>query len=266
MPKYRKPDKESRAPRPPRRKERNREDTGVDSAGTTRGAVAVGAPHRKRPVWLIPLLVLLALLIAVAIILALVLSGGDSKNQRSGANTAATTTAAPSRSSTTFGSVTPNPTSPGAGSASAPSTAPGTAPGVGGSAAVNLVGGGGVTPAPATGPLATPGALGVVLFAEAGVDLDSSANAVITSAAQQIRQQNASSVTVVGYTDTIGNAPANQQLSLQRAQAVVSALQQRLGGLNVQFHPQAQGQSQPVASNDTAQGRQLNRRVIIVAP
>ncbi len=105
----------------------------------------------------------------------------------------------------------------------------------------------------------------MILFPESGAVLDAPANAVITSAAQQIRQAGDLTVNVIGYTDANGNSGANQQLSLERANAVVAVLQQELTGLNVQFHASAQGQAQPVASNDTPQGQQLNRRVSIQA-
>lgn len=69
-------------------------------------------------------------------------------------------------------------------------------------------------------------------------------------------------VTVVGYTDTIGNAASNAQLSLERAKAVIAALRP-LGATTVQYRAEAHGQAQPVADNSTAAGRQLNRRVVI---
>lgn len=61
-----------------------------------------------------------------------------------------------------------------------------------------LVGGGGVTPRAGTGKLAVTGSIGDVLFAEDGTALDSSAMKVITAAAQDIRQHQVSTVTVIG--------------------------------------------------------------------
>ena len=71
---------------------------------------------------------------------------------------------------------------------------------------------------------------------------------------------------MIGYTDAIGTASANQQLSLERARAVVAALHTDVGGTAVTYHAEARGQSKPVASNSTASGRQLNRRVVITTP
>jgi outer membrane protein OmpA-like peptidoglycan-associated protein len=72
-------------------------------------------------------------------------------------------------------------------------------------------------------------------------------------------------VTVIGYTDSNGDAQANQQLSLQRAQVVAQALQQDLGSPGVNVTARAEGQAQPVATNATPAGQQLNRRVAIQA-
>jgi outer membrane protein OmpA-like peptidoglycan-associated protein len=69
-------------------------------------------------------------------------------------------------------------------------------------------------------------------------------------------------VQVKGYADSTGNAAMNQQLSLDRSEAVIAYLEQS-GGIPV-LHivaPGAMGTSNPVASNETTQGRAENRRV-----
>ena len=69
-------------------------------------------------------------------------------------------------------------------------------------------------------------------------------------------------IQVAGYADSSGSAAWNEQLSDRRAQAVVNYLRQEC---NVQLSrvlaPAPMGVSQPAASNDTAKGRQENRRV-----
>ena len=68
---------------------------------------------------------------------------------------------------------------------------------------------------------------------------------------------------VEGYTDTTGTAAFNQTLSEQRANAVRDYLIQQ--GLDAgSITAQGFGPSDPVASNDTPQGRQQNRRVEII--
>ena len=68
---------------------------------------------------------------------------------------------------------------------------------------------------------------------------------------------------IEGYTDTTGGAAFNQTLSEQRANAVQEYLvKQGLDAASVTA--QGFGPSNPVASNDTPQGRQQNRRVEII--
>jgi outer membrane protein OmpA-like peptidoglycan-associated protein len=68
---------------------------------------------------------------------------------------------------------------------------------------------------------------------------------------------------VEGYTDSTGTAQFNQKLSEQRANAVRDFLLQQ--GVNTQaMTAVGYGENYPVASNDTASGRQLNRRVELV--
>lgn len=68
---------------------------------------------------------------------------------------------------------------------------------------------------------------------------------------------------VEGFTDSTGSDSHNQELSGRRANAVRTALLDLgVGGDRVTSH--GYGESHPVASNDSAGGRQLNRRVEIV--
>jgi outer membrane protein OmpA-like peptidoglycan-associated protein len=68
---------------------------------------------------------------------------------------------------------------------------------------------------------------------------------------------------VEGHTDSVGGDDYNQQLSEQRGAAVRDYLMQQ--GMPVSsVTAKGFGKTQPVASNDTAQGRQQNRRVEIV--
>jgi outer membrane protein OmpA-like peptidoglycan-associated protein len=69
---------------------------------------------------------------------------------------------------------------------------------------------------------------------------------------------------VEGHTDSVGGEAYNQNLSEQRAGSVRDYLiHQGISGLDL---PPAKGfgESQPVAANDTATGRQRNRRVELI--
>ncbi len=70
-------------------------------------------------------------------------------------------------------------------------------------------------------------------------------------------------IAINGYTDSTGSLQFNQQLSQQRADAVRSYLSSQ--GVNSgSITTQGFGPSDPIASNDTATGRQQNRRVELV--
>jgi outer membrane protein OmpA-like peptidoglycan-associated protein len=70
-------------------------------------------------------------------------------------------------------------------------------------------------------------------------------------------------VEVEGHTDSVGSEDTNQVLSEKRAESVREYLiQQRVNPSSIVAR--GLGESQPVASNDTAAGRQLNRRVEMV--
>jgi OOP family OmpA-OmpF porin len=70
-------------------------------------------------------------------------------------------------------------------------------------------------------------------------------------------------VRVVGHTDNTGTPEANLVLSRERAESVCRYLIGR-GVPAADLVPDGVGQSQPIASNDTAEGRQLNRRIAFV--
>ncbi len=72
-------------------------------------------------------------------------------------------------------------------------------------------------------------------------------------------------VTVTGHTDSRGSEEFNQTLSEQRAQAVADEIIAE--GIDVsRVTVVGMGESQPIASNDTATGREMNRRVEIDVP
>jgi outer membrane protein OmpA-like peptidoglycan-associated protein len=70
-------------------------------------------------------------------------------------------------------------------------------------------------------------------------------------------------VEIDGYTDSTGSQEFNQKLSMERAGTVESYLAQQ-GVAGTSMTTQGFGPSDPIASNDTAAGRQQNRRVELV--
>lgn len=69
-------------------------------------------------------------------------------------------------------------------------------------------------------------------------------------------------VTVNGYTDNVGSAAGNLKLSQDRAQAVVTDLEHK-GIAADRLTAQGYGEENPIATNDTAEGRAENRRVMV---
>jgi outer membrane protein OmpA-like peptidoglycan-associated protein len=71
-------------------------------------------------------------------------------------------------------------------------------------------------------------------------------------------------VDLIGHTDSVGNGPHNQDLSERRAAAVYLWLVQH-GIARERLHSSGRGFLEPIATNDTDQGRALNRRVEVKA-
>ncbi len=70
-------------------------------------------------------------------------------------------------------------------------------------------------------------------------------------------------LSVEGHTDAVGSDEYNQNLSEQRAEAVRQYfIQQGITATSVEAH--GFGKTQPIASNDTPEGRQQNRRVELI--
>lgn len=83
---------------------------------------------------------------------------------------------------------------------------------------------------------------------------------LLAPAAQVLGSFDRTLIGVSGYTDSSGSMIRNMELSLERAEAV-AALLTALGIAAERIAPQGLGPLQPLADNDSADGRQLNRRV-----
>lgn len=67
-------------------------------------------------------------------------------------------------------------------------------------------------------------------------------------------------IRIAGYTDSQGREEMNQQLSQQRARAVLDALRVRRVPV-ASFEAIGYGEADPIATNDTEEGREANRRI-----
>ena len=101
-----------------------------------------------------------------------------------------------------------------------------------------------------------------ITFATDSAVFQTSFNRVLDSVAKVIKEYNKTAVQIVGYTDNTGTVAYNNQLSLKRAQAVATYLQNRGVAAN-RLSVTGMGPNNPIASNATAAGREQNRRVEI---
>ena len=99
-----------------------------------------------------------------------------------------------------------------------------------------------------------------LLFDVNKATLRDASKAELTKLAQILNKYPDTNILVEGHTDNTGSEEYNLELSRQRAQSV----ENYLASLNVdptRFTIMGYGESQPVATNDTVEGRQQNRRV-----
>jgi outer membrane protein OmpA-like peptidoglycan-associated protein len=103
---------------------------------------------------------------------------------------------------------------------------------------------------------------GAISFATNSAQLTPNFYASLNQVATSLKEFADSTVQIVGHTDSTGAAAFNQQLSVNRANAVVVYLTAQ--GIDAQrMQALGMGPSQPVADNKTPEGRAQNRRVEI---
>lgn len=107
-----------------------------------------------------------------------------------------------------------------------------------------------------------------VLFDFDRFNLKEEALETLDSLASQIARVGMAKIIVEGHTDNIGSGNYNIYLSQRRANSVLKRLKKGLEDRGIyDFESQAHGFTRPRATNEDAEGRQLNRRVeIIVLP
>jgi outer membrane protein OmpA-like peptidoglycan-associated protein len=105
--------------------------------------------------------------------------------------------------------------------------------------------------------------LGDVLFAVDQARLNADGVRMVQRLALVLQQNPKRVVLVEGFTDSTGSTQHNQELSERRSMVVRDALLE-LGVARTQIAVRGYGEAYPVAPNDTAMNRQLNRRVEIV--
>ena len=122
-----------------------------------------------------------------------------------------------------------------------------------------------VVPAPAQP--APPAASKVTYAADAFFDFDKyvlkpEGKAKLDDLVGKVKGVNLEVIIAVGHTDSIGTVEYNQKLSVRRAEAVKAYLVSK-GIEKNRVYTEGKGKKQPVADNNTAEGRAKNRRVEI---
>ena len=103
-----------------------------------------------------------------------------------------------------------------------------------------------------------------VHFAFDSSSLTDEAKQILDHAATRINAHSSSHFTVEGHTDSYGSDAYNQQLSERRAKAVMNYLISR-GVSASSLSAVGKGESYPVSSNDSREGRAQNRRVVVLS-
>lgn len=103
-----------------------------------------------------------------------------------------------------------------------------------------------------------------IYFDTGKADIKTESAAALKEIALLLQQNSSLKLYVVGHTDDTGDAGANQQLSEQRAAAVVQALQQQHQIAANRLQAKGVGPYAPASNNISAAGKQLNRRVELV--
>ncbi|WP_339799846.1 OmpA family protein [uncultured Marinobacter sp.] len=105
--------------------------------------------------------------------------------------------------------------------------------------------------------------LGDVLFATGSASIQGGSNQNLEKLVNFLNQYPERQVLIEGHTDNVGSAELNRNLSRQRAESVRRYLESR-GVDGRRLSVTGYGFERPVASNDSATGRQQNRRVEVI--
>lgn len=105
-----------------------------------------------------------------------------------------------------------------------------------------------------------------VTFAHNSSQITEAFDTEIANTADILNQNADLRVIIEGHTDSTGTDQYNEWLSRKRATAVAERMVNKYGVNSEQLETRGMGESQPIADNDSEEGRQMNRRVILVIP
>ena len=99
-----------------------------------------------------------------------------------------------------------------------------------------------------------------ILFATGQSVLNPASRSALTKFANSLKANPDTEISIIGHTDNTGSDELNNRLSVERAVSVKSFLMSQ-GVVESRMATTGMGRYQPTATNDTAEGRQQNRRV-----
>lgn len=100
-----------------------------------------------------------------------------------------------------------------------------------------------------------------LLFKTGSSQILSSSFDSLNKLADWLKSNSQFNLSLVGHTDSSGSETYNLKLSKDRAKSVKTYLESK-GVQPTRIISDGKGESEPIASNDTAEGRQKNRRVV----
>lgn len=101
-----------------------------------------------------------------------------------------------------------------------------------------------------------------IVFEFSSAEIDVAQSGILTAIGEAMSDWPELEIEIIGHTDSSGPEEFNLELSQQRAASVLKYLQANFPQISdSQVKASGRGETQPIADNDTAEGRQANRRV-----
>jgi outer membrane protein OmpA-like peptidoglycan-associated protein len=102
-----------------------------------------------------------------------------------------------------------------------------------------------------------------VLFETDSAELQQDTQEILEQVATEIDDASSTTVSVDGHADNTGSDSVNIPLSRERAESVESALDEMITREGVSFDVEGHGSADPIAENNSEEGRERNRRVTV---